>query len=125
MSAAVPAASQTSAGATPTSGGEDLGRAKRAASELEAVFIQQLLHAMRQASRPASGERASQSRTIYQDMMDEHLGRTLAQGGGIGLRDLIVRDLARRQQVQKNPSSSAARVPMDEQAQPAAQGDLP
>jgi Rod binding domain-containing protein len=40
-------------------------------------------------------------------MMDEELARTLAKGRGVGLADILVRDLTR-----KNPSSLPSERPM-------------
>jgi Rod binding domain-containing protein len=44
--------------------------------------------------------------------MDEQLGRAIAKGGGLGLTDMLVRDVLRRQGATKNPSSPAPAVPM-------------
>ena len=81
------------------------------AKEIESMFLQNLLKSMRQASgikAPLSGN----GQRVYQELMDEHLGRALAKGGGIGLADLLVRDVLRRQGVTKNPSSRPTDVPM-------------
>jgi Rod binding domain-containing protein len=81
------------------------------AKEIESMFLQNLLKSMRQASG-TKGPLSGQGQRVYQELMDEHLGRALAKGGGIGLADLLVRDVLRRQGVMKNPSSRPADVPM-------------
>ena len=75
------------------------------------MFLQNLLKSMRQASG-FKGPLSGTGQRVYQELMDEHLGRALAKGGGIGLADLLVRDVLRRQGVAKNPSSRPAEVPM-------------
>ena len=68
-----------------------------------------LIKMMRQAS--PGGVLTGTGQRMYQEMMDEELGKAIAKGGGLGLADMLVRDVLRRQGVQKNPSSAAAPVP--------------
>jgi flagellar protein FlgJ len=85
-------------------------RLRATAHEIESIFMTHMLKTMRQASgvaAPLSG----QGQRVYREMMDEHLGRALAKGGGIGLADLLVRDVLRRQGLEKKPSSPVADVP--------------
>jgi peptidoglycan hydrolase FlgJ len=86
-------------------------RLRATAHEIESMFLQNLLKTMRQASG-SKGPLSGTGQRVYQEMMDEHLGRALSKGGGIGLADLLVRDVLRRQGVMKNPSSRPADVPM-------------
>ena len=81
------------------------------AQEIEAVFIQQLLTMMRKAS-PTGGVLSGNGQRLYNEMMDEQLGRAIAKGGGLGLADMLVRDVLRRQAGAKNPSSPAPAMPM-------------
>jgi flagellar protein FlgJ len=105
-----PISAAASAAKAPVTKAEER-RLREAAREIEAVFVQQLLKAMRQAS-PRGGVLSGTGQRVYQDMMDEQLGRAMAKGGGLGLADMLVRDVLRRQGVQKNPSSEAAAVPI-------------
>jgi flagellar protein FlgJ len=85
-------------------------RLRDTAHEIESLFLSQMLKMMRQASgkpTPLSGA----GQRVYTEMMDDHLGRTLAKGGGIGLADLLVKDVLRRQGIEKKPSSPPADVP--------------
>jgi flagellar protein FlgJ len=84
-------------------------RLRESAREIEAVFVQQLLKTMRQAS--PGGPLSGTGQRVYQDMMDQELGRAIAKGGGLGLADMLVRDILRRQGAEKNPSSEAPQVP--------------
>ena len=65
------------------------------ARQFEALFLQQLLAQMRQASPVAEGEGLLGSERMdgYQSMHDQQLALSLAQGGGIGLAESILRQL--------------------------------
>ena len=81
------------------------------AQEVESLFLSQMLKTMRQASPNGRGLLSGQGQRVYQEMMDEQLGRALAKGGGIGLADLLVRDVLRRQGATKKTSSETGDVP--------------
>ena len=101
--------SPTPAAGTPAVSRAEERRLRHSAQEIEAVFVQQLIKMMRQAS--PGGVLTGTGQRMYQEMMDEELGKAIAKGGGLGLADMLVRDVLRRQGVQKNPSSAAAPVP--------------
>jgi hypothetical protein len=95
----------TGAAARPTAGaswqrlagdGTDAGRqALAAVKEFEAVFLRQLAGVM---TRSASGLAAgSEGAAFYQGMIEEQLGRLLAErGGGLGLQDALLARLEGR-----------------------------
>ena len=83
------------------------------AREVESIFLSQMLKTMRQASPNGQALLSGTGQRVYQEMMDEQLGRALAKGGGLGLADLLVNDVLRRQAVTKNPSSRVTPVPID------------
>jgi flagellar protein FlgJ len=82
-------------------------RLRSTAHEIESIFLAHMLKTMRQASGSKGTPLSGQGQRVYQEMMDEHLGRALSKGGGLGLSDMLVRDVLRRQGVTKNPSSRA------------------
>jgi flagellar protein FlgJ len=86
-------------------------RLRNTAHEIESIFLAQMLKTMRQASGSKSAPLSGQGQRVYQEMMDEHLGRALSKGGGLGLSDMLIRDVLRRQGGAKNPSSLAVDVP--------------
>jgi len=100
---------------SPTPAGSPAGskveerKLRQSAQEIEAVFVQHLIKTMRQAS--PGGVLTGTGQRMYQEMMDEELGRAISKGGGLGLADMLVRDVLRRQGTHKNPSSEAAPVP--------------
>ena len=105
VSASAPKAS--AAGISPA----EERRLRSTAHEIESIFLSQMLKMMRQAS-PKGGPLSGTGQRVYQEMMDEQLARTMAKSGGIGLSDMLVRDVLRRQGVEKKPSSQPADVPM-------------
>ncbi|MEQ8485043.1 MAG: flagellar assembly peptidoglycan hydrolase FlgJ [Pseudomonadales bacterium] len=73
---------------------QDTPEARRVvARQFEALFVQQLLAQMRQASEVDGGLIDNERLKPYQSMHDQQLALTLAEGGGIGLADAILRQL--------------------------------
>ncbi len=66
---------------------------REAASQFEALFIQTMMKNMRDSelAEPIFGQ--SDQHQLYQDMMDQQLSLEMASGRGIGLADMLVRQL--------------------------------
>lgn len=66
---------------------------REVAGQFEALFIQTLMKNMRNAelAEPLFGD--SEQHDMYQDMMDQQLSVEMASGRGIGLADMLVRQL--------------------------------
>lgn len=66
---------------------------REVASQFEALFLQTMLKNMREASLgdPIFGE--SDQQEMYQGMMDQQLALEMASGKGVGLADMLVRQL--------------------------------
>jgi flagellar protein FlgJ len=102
-------ASRTPAPADPAvASRRELGRMREAARDFEAILLQQMLTALRRASGDGKALLSGTGNKLYQGLMDEELARSLARGGGLGLADMLVRELTRR-----NPSSPPAEGSMD------------
>jgi len=86
-------------------GGESL---KQVAQEFEALLLGQMLKAMRAASNVLSEGSYLQSNEtkLYQEMLDQQLAVTLAQQKGLGLSEVLIRQLSPQ-------SSPAAREPQE------------
>lgn len=82
------------------------GALREVAEQFEALFVQNMLKSMRQASfgDPIFGEAGG----LFRDMFDQQIATDIASGPGLGLADLLVR--------QMQPTASAA----DTQAGPRA-----
>ncbi len=68
---------------------------RKAASQFEALFIQMVLKSMREA-KLADGMFENESNDHYRDMFDGQLSVSLSQGRGLGLADVIVRQLSQQ-----------------------------
>ncbi len=68
---------------------------KAAAQQFEALFVQMMLKSMREAGDATGGDAlfGSNQQQLYRDMYDKQVSLELAQGRGIGLADMLVRQL--------------------------------
>ena len=72
---------------------------RKVAQEFESLFMNEMLKSMRSATEVMSQDNPfnSQASKQYQDMHDQQLSVTLSkEGGGIGLADVLVRQLAKQ-----------------------------
>ncbi len=79
---------------------------RSAAQQFEAVFLQMVLKAMRDAS-PKEGIFDSEQSRLYQSMLDQQLAQTLSAKGSTGLSAIIEKQLARGLPPQDIPLSPA------------------
>lgn len=70
-------------------GARSPGAAREAARQFEALFVQMMLKSMRDANA-VLGE---QQDTTYQEMFDKQIAMEMSQGKGLGLGELMVRQL--------------------------------
>ncbi|MDO6568461.1 flagellar assembly peptidoglycan hydrolase FlgJ [Alteromonas sp. 1_MG-2023] len=76
------------------SGDEDV--LQEAAEQFEAIFVQMMLKSMRKAQDALADEDSpfnSQQVKFYRDMHDQQLATDLTSGGGMGLADIIVKQM--------------------------------
>ncbi len=66
---------------------------REVARQFEALFTQMMLKSMRQAGAAEGGILDSDQSLFYRDMFDQQLAVTLSQQRGLGLADMIVRQL--------------------------------
>jgi flagellar protein FlgJ len=85
---------------------------KAAATQFEALFMQMLLKSMRDAT-PQFDPAASDAGRTYTGMLDQQLSQSLS-GKGLGLADVMMKQLARAQQ----PKDGKAVAPADAKAVP-------
>ena len=82
---------------------------RKVCQDLEAVFLNMMLTQMR-ASVPKStlmGEKNNNAEDIYQSMLDSEMTKDMAKAGGIGLGEMVYRQLT-----MKNITASPARRPV-------------
>jgi flagellar protein FlgJ len=73
----------------PTDAAEPTPEQKKAARDFEAIFIRQLLAPMEKSSGLAGGE--SSGGSVFRSMMVGALADSAAEGGGIGMSELILK----------------------------------
>ena len=68
---------------------------KEAARQFESLFTQMLLKSMREANKSFGGDSlfGSDQADMYQDMFDDQIAMQMSKGKGLGLADMLVRQL--------------------------------
>ncbi len=70
---------------------------KKVCKEFESIFVNMMFKTMNEASGFDEGEDAlvekSYGRGIFEDMRDEELSKKIADGGGIGIADMMFKQL--------------------------------
>jgi len=81
------------AGLRKAAGQQDPAALREVANQFEALFLQTMLKSMREASLgdPLFGD--SNQQEMYQGMLDQQLAVEMASGKGVGLSDMLVRQL--------------------------------
>ncbi|MEK6531447.1 MAG: peptidoglycan DD-metalloendopeptidase family protein [Deltaproteobacteria bacterium] len=67
---------------------------RRAVKEFESLFISQMLKEMRSTVMQSELMHSSNSEDIYTSMLDTELSKVMANSGGIGLGDMLLRQLS-------------------------------
>ncbi|MEK7279812.1 MAG: rod-binding protein, partial [Nitrospirota bacterium] len=67
---------------------------KKAAKEFESYFISYMLKEMRKTVPADSLLGGGRGEEIYRSFQDEELAKSMVESGGIGLSDIIIRDLS-------------------------------
>ncbi|MCO6055425.1 flagellar assembly peptidoglycan hydrolase FlgJ [Pseudomonas sp. MOB-449] len=79
---------------------------RKVAQEFESLFLNEMMKSMRQAGEAfAEGNYLNSNETkTYQDMHDQQLAVTLSKQGGVGLADVLTRQLSKTQHAERpNP----------------------
>ncbi|MCD5992973.1 flagellar assembly peptidoglycan hydrolase FlgJ [Pseudomonas sp. CDFA 602] len=87
------------------------GNLKKVAQEFESLFVSQMLKAMRSANEVLAKDNPMNTAATrqYQDMYDQQLAVTLStRGNGIGLQDVLMRQLSKDKGVQHTATPDAA-----------------
>lgn len=82
--------------AQKTAGGTEDAKLRQVCKDMEAVFLGMMLKQMR-ATVPKTGLMGGKSNAseIYQSMLDDEMSQEMAKAGGIGLGDMLYRQLSR------------------------------
>lgn len=80
------------------SGNEKLAqKAKKTSQDFESVFLAQILNTMTEGLGQDTGFDGGTAETQWRTLMNEYTARNIAQNGGIGLSDSIMREMLRAQ----------------------------
>ena len=66
---------------------------REAANDFEAIFAQQMLKAMRDATLKSDLIKVSEGEQVFREMLDQHRSKQLADSGSLGLGELIYKQL--------------------------------
>jgi Rod binding domain-containing protein len=88
--------------------GIDREKLKKACADFEALFIHQLLKFMRQAAPSNALLGNGPGTEIYQSLIDQELSNHLAERSGIGLGEIMARQILRREET-KGPSTQESK----------------
>lgn len=76
----------------------DMQNFKKTAEEFEAVFITEMLRPMFENLEPSSPFGGGSGEKIYRDMQIDEYGKAIANAGGIGLADSVMREMIKMQE---------------------------
>jgi flagellar protein FlgJ len=95
--------------------GDSVDDLRVVARQFEAIFIQQMLKTMRDASL-SDGLFDSNNSDFYVDMLDKQMSLNLSDGKGIGLADIIVQQLSSQLGIKPEDNRQATQAPSGTQA---------
>ncbi len=90
----------------------DDAAAREVANKFEALLVHNMLKSMRKTTM---AEDTSNSRAIYDDMLDEQLADTMIKSGGLGIADQIVRQIQQQQGKSAVSTQASSTVASDQQ----------
>ena len=85
---------------------------EKVARDFESVFVNKLLESMRKAI-PKTGLLDSSALDMYQSMMDQEMAKNMSERKGMGLGEMVYKDLSRldKEFSEESISSSALKMP--------------
>ena len=86
---------------TSAAGQRNADPLRRAAKELESVFMTQMLEHMSAGVSTAAPFGGGHAETLWRSTLNEHYAKAMSGRGGIGIADAIYRDMLRWQEVRK------------------------
>jgi flagellar protein FlgJ len=98
---------------------------KKVAQEFESLFVSQMLKAMRSANEVLAKDNPMNTAATrqYQDMYDQQLSVSMSrEGGGIGLQDVLMRQLSKTKSGQVAPATTDLNAATKADATPAQTG---
>ena len=84
---------------------------EKVARDFESVFVNKLLESMRKAV-PKSGLIDSSALDMYQSMMDQEMAKNMSERKGMGLGEMVYKDLSRLDKIFRGESISSSSIKM-------------
>ena len=84
----------------------EVAKLRKAAQDFESVFLNHMLKTMRQSASSGPGLGGGSGERMYRDLLDDELAKSISRGGGLGLADVLVRDLIRSLPREEKKASS-------------------
>ena len=84
---------------------------EKVARDFESVFVNKLLESMRKAI-PKSGLLDSSALDMYQSMMDQEMAKNMSERKGMGLGEMVYKDLSRLDKIFRGESISSSSIKM-------------
>ncbi len=101
-------------------------RLRQAARDFESIFLTYMLKTTRNSFPQGGIFPSTTGQKIYQELMDEELAKAVSRGGGVGLADVLIRELTRRGLGPRKSSSPGSTRPIIQDDGPgSSEGDLP
>ena len=85
---------------------------EKVARDFESVFVNKLFQSMRKGV-PKSGLLDSSAMKMYQSMMDQEMAKLMSVGKGMGIGEMVYKDLSRLDKVSEDEQPSS-KIPMDQ-----------
>ncbi len=73
---------------------DDRTRLREAAKEFEALLLYQMMKVMRETIEESEFTGVGLGRSVYTELFDQELARTMADRGALGIADLLIRNLS-------------------------------
>jgi peptidoglycan hydrolase FlgJ len=84
---------------------------EKVARDFESVFVNKLFESMRKGV-PKSGLLDSSAMKMYQSMMDQEMAKLMSIGKGMGIGELVYKDLSRLDKAFRGESISSSSIKM-------------
>ena len=84
---------------------------EKVARDFESVFVNKLFESMRKGV-PKSGLLDSSAMKMYQSMMDQEMAKLMSVRKGMGIGEMVYKDLSQIDKVSKGENLSSSKIPM-------------
>ena len=91
--------------------GIDKEKLKKACTEFEALFINQLLQFMRRTIPPSTPGMLGAGKDVYQSLFDQELSKSMAKRGGMKIGEMVYKQMMRKEEKKSLSADKMAPLP--------------